>query len=99
MNAGFCGFFSIILKLLRVSDTVFDMTRKDQNSGHRDDSDAGRFTFNESPVLVLGTTILLLQLIAMVIKLMGLQPPVPSHSGNGFELGDMLCSAYLIMLA
>ena len=99
MSARLCGFLSIILKLLRISETVFDITRKDQNasSDGGDGSDAGRFTFDESPVFVPGTTILLLQLIAMVIKLMGLQPLPATKSGNGSGLGEMLCSAYLIM--
>lgn len=100
MNAGLCGFLSVVFKLLRISDTVFDITRKDENpSGNDvDESDAGRFTFNESPLFVPGTTILLVQLTAVAIKLLGLQPAVPSKSGNyGCGLGEMLCSAYLIM--
>ena len=29
MNAGFCAFLSVLLKLFRISETVFDITKKD----------------------------------------------------------------------
>ncbi|KAJ1381427.1 Protein kinase-like domain superfamily [Sesbania bispinosa] len=52
MNAGFCGFLSVLLKLLRISDTVFDITKKDPplSSDGSDDRDAGR-TSNFSQLL------------------------------------------------
>ncbi|XP_027345546.1 cellulose synthase-like protein H1 isoform X2 [Abrus precatorius] len=97
MNAGFCAFLTVILKLLRISNTVFDITKKDVPSHARDggeDKDAGRYTFDESLVFLPGTTILLMQLVAIVIKLLGLQP---THSGNGCGLGEIFCSVYLIV--
>ncbi|XP_019453796.1 PREDICTED: cellulose synthase-like protein H1 isoform X2 [Lupinus angustifolius] len=96
-TAGFLGFLSALFKLLRISDTVFDITRKDENpfGNGIHDSDAGRFTFNESPVFVPATTILLLQLIALSIKLLGLQPIKSGNNECG--IGEMLCSAYLII--
>ncbi|QHO56162.1 hypothetical protein HN873_007364 [Arachis hypogaea] len=109
MNARFSGFLALILKLLRISNTVFDITRKDQNFSSDDgedcldnniNDDAGTFTFDESSVFVPGTTILLMQLAAMVIKIIGL---VGSRSGNNNKnngygsVCDMLCSLYLIL--
>ncbi|TKY66991.1 Cellulose synthase protein H1 [Spatholobus suberectus] len=92
MNAGFCAFLIVLLKLLRISETVFDITKKDLPPAGDvgDDKDAGRYTFDESLVFLPGTTILLLQLTAMVIKLLGLQPPVPSQSDNGCGLEGLL---------
>ncbi|KAG4967565.1 hypothetical protein JHK85_033999 [Glycine max] len=92
MNAGFCAFLSVLLKLLRISETVFDVTKKDlpPTGNVLDDKDAGRYTFDESVVFLPGTTILLLQLTAMVIKLLGLQPPVPTPSRNGSGLEGSL---------
>ncbi|KAG4985673.1 hypothetical protein AAZX31_12G092700 [Glycine max] len=99
MNAGFCAFLSVLLKLLRISETVFDVTKKDlpPTGNVLDDKDAGRYTFDESVVFLPGTTILLLQLTAMVIKLLGLQPPVPTPSRNGSGLGEIFCSVYLMI--
>ncbi|KAG2397357.1 putative cellulose synthase-like protein [Vigna angularis] len=72
MNAGFCAFVCILLKLLRISDTVFDITKKDVplSDDVRDDKDVG-------------TTMLLLQLTIMFIKVLRLQPLMPTHNGNG----------------
>lgn len=99
MNAGFCAFVSVLLKLLGISDTIFDITKKDlPHSGDGGyDKDAGRYTFDESLIFLPGTTILLLQLTAMVIKLLGLQPPTSSQSGNECGLAEMFCSVYLII--
>ncbi|KAL2328374.1 hypothetical protein Fmac_021801 [Flemingia macrophylla] len=97
MNAGFCAFLSILLKLLRISETVFDITKKDLPTSKdvEDDKDVGRYTFDESLVFLPGTTILLLQLTSMVIKLLGLQPL--SQSGNRCGPGEIFCCVYLII--
>lgn len=100
MNAGFCGFITVLLKLLGISDTVFDITKKDlppsEDNGH--DEDAGRYTFDESLIFLPGTTILLLQLTALVIKFLGMQSTALSReSGNACGLGEMFCSVYLII--
>ena len=97
MNAGFCAFVCVLLKLLRISDTIFDITKKDVplTDDVGDVKDAGRFTFDESLVFLPGTTILLLQLTIMLIKLLGLQPLISTHNGRG--VGEILCSIYLII--
>ncbi|XP_020238378.1 cellulose synthase-like protein H1 [Cajanus cajan] len=96
MNAWFFGFLSIILKRLRISDPVFEITKKDQPASNEDDNEnIGRFTFNESAVFVPGTTILLIQLIALFTKLLGWQPVV--RSGHGSGVGEMFCSSYLVI--
>ncbi|KAH1222434.1 Cellulose synthase-like protein H1 [Glycine max] len=95
-TAWFVGFLSAVLKLSGISDTVFEITEKEQSTSGADgnNADAGRFTFDESPVFVVGTTILLVHLTAMLIKFWGLQP---NHSGNGSGLGEFICSTYLVV--
>ncbi|RDY01531.1 Cellulose synthase-like protein H1, partial [Mucuna pruriens] len=90
-SAWFIGFLSGVLKLSGISDTVFEITQKEQPTCG---ADGGRFTFDKSPVFVVGTTILLVQLIAMLIKFLGLQP---SQSGNGCGLGEFIASTYVIV--
>ncbi|CAL0332166.1 unnamed protein product [Lupinus luteus] len=98
-TASFIGFLSAMLKLSGLSDTVFEITQKEEpTSSSNDEVDAGRFTFDKSPVFVVGTTILMLQLTALFIKFMGLQPPPrSSNSGNGSGLGELICSTYLVL--
>ncbi|KAL5056417.1 hypothetical protein RYX36_037099 [Vicia faba] len=98
MNAGLCGFITVLLKLLGISNTVFDITKKalPPFSDDTRDKNAGRHTFDESLIFLPGTTVLLLQLTAILIKLLGLQKQV--MRGN-YECGmvEMLCSVYLII--
>ncbi|GMH11024.1 hypothetical protein Nepgr_012865 [Nepenthes gracilis] len=67
-SSWFFGFLAVILKLLRVSQTVFEITPKDQLEvfeGKK--TDAGRFTFDESPIFISDTTIVFLNLTALAI--------------------------------
>jgi hypothetical protein len=95
MNAWFFGFLSCMLKLLGVSENVFEVTKKDQSSDASSDDDAGRFTFDDSPIFVPGTTILLLHLIALVVSLLKLQPP--AHGKHGSGLAEVLCSVLWLL--
>ncbi|KAI9094179.1 hypothetical protein K1719_026761 [Acacia pycnantha] len=88
---------SVILKLLGISDTVFEVTQKEQSSSSdHDDEDASRFTFNTSPMFIPGTTILLLQITALAMKLLGLQPVV-REGDDGSGVGEFLCVSYIIL--
>lgn len=93
----FIGFLSAMLKLMGISDTIFEVTQKESptSGAAEDDANAGRFTFDESPAFVVGTTILLVQLTALVVKILGVQLVV--HSGNGCGLGELMCSVYLVV--
>ena len=95
-TASFLGFLSAMLKLSGISDSVFEITDKKPSTSGADgnNADAGRFTFEESPVFVIGTTILLVHMTAMLIKFLGLQP---THSGNGCGLGESISSMYVIV--
>ncbi|XP_045805954.1 cellulose synthase-like protein B4 [Trifolium pratense] len=94
----FIGFLSAMVKLLGISDTVFEVTQKENPNSVAaagDDADAGRFTFDESSAFVVGTTILLVQLTALVVKILGVQ--LEAHSGNGCGIGELMCSVYLVV--
>ena len=97
MTSWFIGFLGAMLKLLGISDTVFEITQKEHptSGGDKADTDGGRFTFEDSPVFVTGTTILLVQMTALFIKFLGLQPP--AHSGNGSGPGELICSIFLVL--
>ncbi|KAJ1400048.1 Cellulose synthase [Sesbania bispinosa] len=96
MNAWFFACLAILLKRLRISNTIFEITKKNQPSFDEDANEkSGRFTFNESPVFLPGTTILLVQLIALVTNLLGWQPS--AINGHGSGVGEMFCSVYLVV--
>jgi hypothetical protein len=82
-----------MLKFLGISETVFEITKKDQSSDV--DDDAGKFTFDEYPIFVSRTTILLLHLTTLVVSLLKLQ--TPTHDGHGLGLGEVLCSVWLVL--
>ena len=93
----FIGFLSAMVKLLGISDTIFEVTQKESPTSGviGDDANSGRFTFDESPAFVVGTTILLVQMTALVVKILGVQ--LAAHSENGCGLGELMCSVYLVV--
>ncbi|KAL2331853.1 hypothetical protein Fmac_019434 [Flemingia macrophylla] len=94
-TASFLGFFSGLLKISGLSETAFDVTEKGHpnSSGDGNKGDAGRFTFNDSPVFVIGTTILMVHLMAMFIKFWGLYS---THIRNDCGLGELIGSTYVV---
>ncbi|KAK2649250.1 hypothetical protein Ddye_016739 [Dipteronia dyeriana] len=102
MSARIFGFINAILKLLGLSETTFEITRKDlvhdQSTSSDDnniDENAGKFAFDESPIFVVGTTILLVQLVALATGLLGLQQPPVGGQGSG--LGEVFCSVFVVL--
>ncbi|KAI8011386.1 putative cinnamyl alcohol dehydrogenase [Camellia lanceoleosa] len=84
------GVLSVLLKLLGLSDTVFEVTQKDQSTNVDDNNaNAGRFTFDDSPSFVLGTTILLVNLTALAIGLLRFW--LVGGDGNGSGIGEFIC--------
>ena len=90
------GALSVGLKLLGISDTVFEVTQKDQPAaGDNTDATAGRFTFNDSPIFIPGTTILLINLAALVAGSLGFRP---TPGGDGFGIGEVVCSVCVVLI-
>ncbi|KAG0448505.1 hypothetical protein HPP92_027815 [Vanilla planifolia] len=62
------GLRSVVVKLLGSSDTVVEITRKDQRheaGAEAGEDEPGRFTFDDSPIFVSGTALVLVQLAAL----------------------------------
>ncbi|KAK7272274.1 hypothetical protein RJT34_28770 [Clitoria ternatea] len=98
MTSCFLGFLGIMLKRLRISDTVFEITKKDQPSSREcADDTVGRFIFNESLIFLPGTTILLIQLIALVISWWGWYWKHLVTNECAYGLGEVFCGAYLVL--
>lgn len=95
MSAWLFGVFGIVLKLSGISETVFEVTKKDQSSSTEkgtEEEEAGRFTFDKSPMFVPPTTVLLLHITALASALFGLQPPAHDGVGSGrLEVAGSVC--------
>ncbi|WOL15519.1 cellulose synthase-like protein H1 [Canna indica] len=100
LNAWLLGFFSALLKILGISDTIFEVTRKDQRNN--DDSndttntaDDGRFTFDSSLVFVPGTAVVLVNVSALVLG--GRQIIVGAMEEKGAGVGELACSVLVLV--
>ena len=96
MTAWLCGFLSVIFKILRLSETVFEVTKKEQSSSIEDsDKKPGRFTFDNSPVFVPGTIILMVNLIALGI---GFWSFIQRSGGQiAWGIGELACSIWVVL--
>lgn len=96
MCSSLLGMVAVVLKILGLSETVFEVTKKESSSSSDDkensDGDLGRFTFDESPLFVPVTTILMIQLAALSFGFLGTQPSVQE-----FGIGEVICCLWLIL--
>lgn len=96
MCAYLFGVVGIVLKLLGLSETMFEVTKKGSSSSNDDgeiEEDPGRFTFDEGTLFVPATTILMIQLTALSI---GLFRSMEASHVEELEVGEMICSVWLI---
>nr|GMD37838.1 cellulose synthase-like protein H1 [Ipomoea batatas] len=94
------GFLSGVVKVFGLSETVFEVTKKDHSSDENrdkdEDSNAGRFTFDESPLFVPGTTILLVNMAALFIGFLDCFKHEKSRCS--WSLGEVICSVWVILM-
>lgn len=95
--ASLLGVVAVVFKFLGLSETVFEVTKKESSSSSDEtescDGDLGRFTFDESPLFVPGTTILIIQLLALSIAFLRIRQPIVQE----FGVGEVICSVWLIL--
>ncbi|XP_050206570.1 cellulose synthase-like protein B3 [Mercurialis annua] len=86
------GVLSVVLKILGLSETVFEVTQKDQATDDDASDDVGRFTFDGSPIFVPATTVLFVELSALGLGLCGGGARV-----LGSQVGEILCSVIVVI--
>ncbi|XVF81628.1 hypothetical protein PTKIN_Ptkin15bG0170400 [Pterospermum kingtungense] len=95
-SAHLFGLLTVILKLLGISDAVFEVTQKDQSNSDGDDTGyVTKFTFNRSAFFIPGTALLLLHLVALLALSLRLQSPVDGAHGVG--IGEVFCSLWVVL--
>ncbi|KAM5580594.1 cellulose synthase-like protein H1 [Rosa sericea] len=94
------GTMSVVLKLVGISEVVFEVTQKDEYSSSDDDhnandANAGKFTFDESPIFVPPTTLLFVHLTALAMRLLGVKLPAALQVTTG--VGEIVCSLWVVI--
>jgi len=106
-SAWLLAFLTVVLKMLGLSETVFEVTRKEQQSssdgGAGDGADpAGRFTFDSSPVFVPPTALTVLSIVAIAVGAWravvagAVEGRVPT-TGGGPGVGELACCVWLVL--
>ncbi|KAF8667434.1 hypothetical protein HU200_053122 [Digitaria exilis] len=94
-SAWLLAFLTVVLKTLGLSETVFEVTRKDvDGDAAGDDVDPGRFTFDSSPVFVPPTALTILNLVAIAV---GAWRVVVAGAGGGAGVGEFVCCGSLVL--
>ncbi|RAL41840.1 hypothetical protein DM860_009022 [Cuscuta australis] len=91
------GFLSGIAKAVGFSDTAFEVTKKEHSSddvANKEQSDAGTFTFDDSPLFIPGTTVLLVNIAALFIGFVD----YITKEKVGWSLGEVICSVWVILM-
>ncbi|KAM0002552.1 putative cellulose synthase (UDP-forming) [Helianthus debilis subsp. tardiflorus] len=106
MTAWLFGFLSVMLKLMGLSKTVFEVTQKEHKLNYgdgvsdRDDKKAGKFTYDKSPVIMPGVVILLVNMTALVNGVLRLSKVHYSEiwiKMLELGLGEMFCSVWVFL--
>lgn len=92
------GILSLVLKLFGISESVFEVTPKGESNVdvNQDDCNVGKFAFNESPLFIIGTAVVLLHLMALASKLVGMQPLSYNDGRRGSGIGEILGCVWVL---
>ncbi|KAK9089728.1 hypothetical protein Scep_028810 [Stephania cephalantha] len=94
-SAWLFGLANVALKLLGLSETVFHVTPKDRDEhgeGAHGAANASRFTFDESPVFVPGTALVMLHVIGLVV---GISRWVRNGDLTAW-IGEVVCCVWVV---
>ncbi|KAK9056770.1 hypothetical protein SSX86_024133 [Deinandra increscens subsp. villosa] len=101
MTAWLFGFLSVMLKLMGLSNTVFEVTQKENRSNDdgndKDNDNVGMFTYDKSLIIVPGVVILLLNMVALIKGMLKMYYSETWMGVLGLELGEMFCSVWVLL--
>lgn len=87
------GFLTVMFKILGFSETVFEVTKKDQDHSQDNKKSNAGFTFDDSPFFVPGTTILLVNMAALFNGWLSFTQGKPE-----WGVGEVICSLWVILM-
>ncbi|XP_049936399.1 cellulose synthase-like protein H1 isoform X1 [Nymphaea colorata] len=85
------GLLAVLLKVFGISETVFELTRKDDLEGAS--TEAGKFIFDSSAIYVPATTLLFVNLAALAL---GLAKVVMDMEATA-NVGELVCCAWVVL--
>ncbi|XP_031501463.1 cellulose synthase-like protein H1 [Nymphaea colorata] len=85
------GLLAVLLKVFGISDTAFELTRKDDLEGAP--AEAGKFIFDSSAIYVPATTLLFVNMTALAL---GLAKTVMEMEAAAY-VGELVCCAWVVM--
>ncbi|CAK9316210.1 unnamed protein product [Citrullus colocynthis] len=87
-----------VLKLFGMSESVFEVTPKGESNVdvNEDDCNVEKFAFNESPLFIIGTAVVLLHLMALASKLVWMQPLSSDDGRRGSGIGEILGCVWVL---
>ncbi|KAF3780513.1 Cellulose synthase-like protein B3 [Nymphaea thermarum] len=85
------GLLAVLLKVFGISETVFELTRKDDLEGAP--AEAGKFIFDSSAIYVPATTLLFVNMTALVLGLANMVMEVETAA----YVGELVCCAWVVM--
>ena len=98
-SAWLLAFLTVVLKTLGLSETVFDVTRKEQGQGAAPDggADPGRFTFDSSPVFVPPTALTILAVVALSVGAWRAVAGAAAAGAGSPGAGEFVCCGWLVL--
>lgn len=100
-SAWLLAFLTVVLKTVGLSETVFEVTRKEQQqqqgSPDGDGADPGRFTFDSSPVFVPPAALAMLSVVAVAVGAWRAVTGGGGGGGGGPGVGEFVCCAWLLL--
>ncbi|GJN27625.1 hypothetical protein PR202_gb15665 [Eleusine coracana subsp. coracana] len=95
------AFLTVLLKTLGLSETVFEVTRKDNKStpdsgdDSTEDADLGRFTFDSSPVFIPPTALTIVNIVAISVGAWRAVYATAEGVPSGPGVGEFVCCGWL----
>nr|CAB3447495.1 unnamed protein product [Digitaria exilis] len=87
--------------LLGLSETVFEVTRKDKSASNGDGStneaDPGRFTFDSSPVFIPAAALAILNVVAIAVGAWRVVASAVEGRPGGPGVGEFVCCSWLVL--
>ncbi|TVU27970.1 hypothetical protein EJB05_19476, partial [Eragrostis curvula] len=99
-SAWLLAFLTVLLKTVGLSETVFEVTRKDTSEGEDGTSkaDQGRFTFDSSPVFIPVTALAILNTVAIAVGTWrALVADAAQGVPGGPGVGEFVCCSWLVL--
>ncbi|TVU50414.1 hypothetical protein EJB05_01785, partial [Eragrostis curvula] len=101
-SAWLLALLTVLLKTLGLSETVFEVTRKDKSTPDGDDStedaDPGRFTFDSSPLFIPPTALTIVNIVAIAVGAWRAVIGTAEGVSGGPGIGEFACCGWLLLI-